>query len=33
MYSQNNNVKPFIDYVLSSEGQEVVKTVGYVPLQ
>jgi len=31
--TKEKSVKPFIDYVLSSEGQEVVKTVGYVPLQ
>lgn len=27
------NVKPFIDYVLSAEGQELVKKVGYIPLK
>lgn len=26
-------VKPFIDYVLSAEGQKTVETVGYVPLK
>ena len=25
--------KPFIDYVLSAEGQEIVKKVGYIPLK
>lgn len=25
-------VKPFVDYVLSSEGQKIVEQVGYVPL-
>jgi phosphate transport system substrate-binding protein len=27
------SVKPFVDYVLSAEGQETVKTVGYIPLK
>ena len=26
-------VKPFIDYVLSAEGQEIVKKVGYIPVK
>lgn len=26
-------VKPFIDYVLSAEGQETVKNVGYIPVK
>jgi phosphate transport system substrate-binding protein len=26
------NVKPFIDYVLSAEGQKIVEQVGYIPL-
>lgn len=26
------NVKPFIDYVLSAEGQAIVKKVGYIPV-
>lgn len=26
-------VKPFIDYILSAEGQATVKTVGYIPVQ
>lgn len=26
-------VKPFIDYVLSGEGQETVKNVGYIPVK
>lgn len=26
------NVKPFVDYVLSAEGQKIVEQVGYVPL-
>lgn len=26
-------VKPFIDYVLSAEGQETVKKVGYIPVK
>lgn len=28
-----NKVKPFIDYILSAEGQKVVEEVGYVPLK
>ncbi|MEI7802056.1 MAG: substrate-binding domain-containing protein, partial [Bacteroidota bacterium] len=30
--TKEKTVKPFIDYVLSTEGQATVKTVGYVPL-
>jgi phosphate transport system substrate-binding protein len=30
--SKEKLVKPFIDYVLSSEGQKVVEQVGYIPL-
>jgi phosphate transport system substrate-binding protein len=26
------SVKPFIDYILSAEGQKIVEQVGYVPL-
>ncbi|MCD8193238.1 MAG: PstS family phosphate ABC transporter substrate-binding protein [Tannerellaceae bacterium] len=26
------NTKPFIDYVLSNEGQDIVKKVGYIPV-
>jgi phosphate transport system substrate-binding protein len=26
------NVKPFVDYVLSAEGQKIVEQVGYIPL-
>lgn len=26
-------VKPFVDYILSAEGQETVKAVGYIPLK
>ncbi len=25
-------VKPFVDYILSAEGQKIVETIGYVPL-
>lgn len=28
-----NAVKPFIDYVLSAEGQKTVKEVGYIPVK
>jgi len=28
-----NKVKPFVDYILSAEGQKVVEEVGYVPLK
>ncbi|WP_102407312.1 phosphate ABC transporter substrate-binding protein [Parabacteroides bouchesdurhonensis] len=28
-----NKVKPFIDYVLSSEGQAIVKKIGYIPVK
>lgn len=27
------NVKPFIDFILSAEGQKVVEAVGYVPIK
>ena len=27
-----NMIKPFLDYVLSAEGQKIVKEVGYIPL-
>ena len=30
--SMEKMVKPFIDYILSSEGQKIVQDVGYVPL-
>jgi phosphate transport system substrate-binding protein len=26
-------VKPFVDYVLSAEGQKTVEAVGYIPLK
>ena len=26
-------VKPFIDYILSAEGQATVKQVGYIPVK
>jgi phosphate transport system substrate-binding protein len=26
-------IKAFIDYILSSEGQEIVKETGYIPLK
>jgi len=28
-----SNVKPYLDFVLSSEGQKIVEQVGYVPLK
>lgn len=28
-----NKVKPFVDYILSAEGQKIVSEVGYVPLK
>lgn len=28
-----NTVKPFVDYILSAEGQKIVGEVGYVPLK
>jgi len=31
--SSEDLVKPFIDYVLSDEGQKIVETVGYVPVK
>jgi phosphate transport system substrate-binding protein len=31
--SIEKNVKPFIDYILSPEGQQVVRKEGYVPLK
>lgn len=27
------NAKPFVDYILSAEGQATVKTVGYIPVK
>jgi len=30
--SLENAVKPFIDFILSAEGQKIVKEVGYVPV-
>jgi len=30
--SNESKLKPFIDYVMSAEGQGIVKQVGYVPL-
>jgi len=35
-YYLNNvsaSVKPFIDFILSAEGQKIVKEVGYVPVK
>lgn len=31
--SIEKNVKPFVDYVLSDEGQKIVEQVGYVPVK
>ena len=31
--AKENAVKPFVDYILSDTGQQIVKEVGYVPLQ
>lgn len=31
--SKENTVKPFVDYLLSETGQQIVKDVGYVPLK
>jgi phosphate transport system substrate-binding protein len=31
--SKENIVKPFIDYILSAEGQKTVQDVGYIPLK
>ncbi len=31
--SKENIVKPFVDYILSDTGQQLVKDVGYVPLK
>jgi phosphate transport system substrate-binding protein len=31
--SVEKNVKPFVDYCLSAEGQKIVEEVGYVPLK
>ncbi len=31
--SVEKNVKPFVDYILSAEGQAIVKEIGYVPLK
>jgi phosphate transport system substrate-binding protein len=31
--SIEKSVKPFIDFILSAEGQEIVKEVGYVPVK
>ena len=31
--SDEANVKPFIDFVLSGEGQKIVESVGYVPVK
>lgn len=30
--TKEKTVKPFIDYILSAEGQAIVKQIGYVPL-
>lgn len=31
--SSNEQVRPFIDYMLSDKGQQMVKDVGYIPLK
>lgn len=31
--SKEKTVKPFVDYMLSAEGQRIVQTIGYIPLQ
>ena len=31
--SKESIVKPFIDYVLSAEGQQIVSEIGYIPLK
>ena len=31
--TSEKNVKPFVDFILSSEGQKILEQVGYVPLQ
>ena len=31
--SKENSIKPFLDYVLSAEGQETVSDVGYISLK
>ena len=31
--SIEGNVKPFVDYILSAEGQQIVRQEGYVPLK
>lgn len=31
--NQGRTIKPFIDFVLSDEGQAIVKSIGYVPLR
>ena len=28
-----NKVKPYLDFVLSADGQKIVESVGYVPLK
>ena len=29
----NNKVKNFIDYMMSEQGQKIVKEVGYIPVK
>ncbi len=31
--SASKTVKPFVDYILSAEGQETVRSIGYIPLR
>ena len=31
--SKADKVKPFVDFILSEEGQKIVLEVGYVPLK
>ena len=31
--SKEATVKPFIDFILSAEGQKIVQQVGYIPLK
>ena len=31
--TSEKKVKPFVDFILSSEGQKILEQVGYVPLQ
>lgn len=31
--SQNPNIQPFLDWILSEQGQEIIEKVGYTPMQ